>query len=350
MDAMVKPWHDDSGGAESKARSGRTMNDTRIGAPAVSHPRRLALIDAARGVAVIAMVIYHFSWDLRYFGYIAVDVETELGWRIFARTIAGTFLFLVGVSLVLSTRRGLKLRAFLKRLAVVVAGAAAITVVTCFVDRDTFIFFGILHHIAVASVLGLAFLRLPIWLVVAAAIACLAAPSLLAGPTFDSPALIWLGLESALPRTNDFVPLLPWFGVVLAGIAAVRLWPLYEAYRLPLQHLGDRIPHQLLWLGRHSLVIYLLHQPVLFGCVYLASQIAPPAPIEFRPWFLDACRSQCVGSEQDGNTCQAICECLAPKVEAAGLSSAILLGGMSVQQSERYSDLIDACRASAGGG
>jgi uncharacterized membrane protein len=315
-----------------------------------AHPRRLPLIDAARGIAVIAMVVYHFSWDLRFFGYITADVETDLGWRTFARAIAGTFLFLVGVSLVLSTRRGFDLRAFLKRLGIIVAAAAAITIVTWFVFGDTFIFFGMLHHIALASVLGLAFLRPPIWLVVAAAIVCLVAPSLLAGPMFDSSALIWLGLQSEFPRSNDFVPLLPWFGIVLAGIAAARLWPLYEAYRLPLQRLGDRAPRQLLWLGRHSLIIYLLHQPILFGSVYLASQLAPPAPIEFRPWFLEACRTQCVGSEQDGDACQAICECLAPKVEAAGVSTAIFLGGMSIEQSERYSDLIDACRAEAGGG
>jgi uncharacterized membrane protein len=316
-------------------------------APA-SPARRLPLIDAARGIAVIAMVIYHFSWDLRFFGYITADVETELGWRMFARSIAGTFLFLVGVSLVLATQRGFNLRAFLKRLGVIVTAAAAITVVTWFVFGDTFIFFGMLHHIALASVLGLAFLRIPVWLVVTAAIACLVAPSLLAGPAFDSPWLVWLGLQSEFPRTNDFVPLLPWFGVVLAGIAAARLWPLHESARLSLQHLGDRTPWQLLWLGRHSLIIYLLHQPVLFGCVYIASQLAPPAPIEFRPWYLEACRSQCVGAEQDEAACQSICECLAPKVEDAGLSTAIFLGGMSVEQSERYSDLIDACRAEVG--
>jgi uncharacterized membrane protein len=316
---------------------------TRFDAPA-SLTRRLPLIDAARGLAVVAMVIYHFSWDLRFFGYIAADVETDLGWRSFARTIAGAFLFLVGVSLVLSTRRGIDTRAFLKRLGIIVAAAAAITIVTWFVFPDTFIFFGILHHIALASVLGLAFLRLPACLVAATALACFAAPSLLAGPAFDSPWLVWLGLESEFPRTNDFVPLLPWFGVVLAGMAAARLSPLYEASRRPLQRLGDHTPSQLLWLGRHSLIIYLLHQPILFGAVYAASQIAPPAPIEFRPWYLDACRSQCVGGEQDEDACRAICECLAPKVEDAGLSTAIFLGGLSVEQSEKYSDLIDACR------
>ena len=295
------------------------------------------------------MVVYHFSWDLRFFGYIAADVETDLGWRIFARSIAGTFLFLVGVSLVLATRRGFDLRAFLKRLGIIVAAAAAITVVTWFVFGDTFIFFGMLHHIAVASVLGLLFLRLPIWLIVVSAIFFFVAPPLVAGPAFDSPWLVWLGLQSEFPRTNDFVPLFPWFGVVLAGIAAARLWPLYESYPLPLQQLGDRTPRQLLWLGRHSLIIYLLHQPVLFGSVYLASQIAPPAPIEFQPWFLEACTSQCAASEQDGEACQAICECLAPKVEAAGLSTSIFLGGLSVEQGNRYSDLIDACRAEEGG-
>ena len=314
-----------------------------------SAARRLPLIDAARGVAVVAMVVYHLSWDLRYFGYIAADVEGALGWRMFARAIAGTFLFLVGVSLVLSTRRGVNLRSFLRRLGIIVTAAAAITLVTWFVFGDTFIFFGMLHHIAVASVLGLAFLRVPIWLVLGGALFCFVAPPLLAGPAFDSPALIWLGLASSLPRTNDFVPLLPWFGVVLAGIAAARLWPLYESYRPALQQLGDRTPRQLLWLGRHSLPIYLLHQPILFGVVYLATQVAPPNLLSFESQYLESCTTFCVEAEVDPDVCRQTCKCTAERVQLEGFWNDLMRQALNSEDERRYFAITDACRAESGG-
>jgi uncharacterized membrane protein len=253
----------------------------RLDAPPVQPPARLPLIDAARGVAIAAMVVYHFSWDLRFFGFIGVDVTQEIGWRIFARLIAGTFLFLVGVSLVLSTRSGFDRSRFLRRLGVVVAAAAAITAITFFMMPDAFIFFGILHCIAVSSVLGLAFVRAPVALVLAAAVLASMAPIWLAGPAFDHPALQWIGLSPTLPRSNDFVPLLPWFGVVLAGIAAARLAPLLPAASLPSWRAGAPLPRALIWAGRHSLMIYLVHQPLLFGIVYLAAQIAPPDLLGF---------------------------------------------------------------------
>src|SRR5687768_1672935 len=80
---------------------------------------RLPLIDAARGAAILAMVVYHFSWDLRFFGFIAADVAGGLGWRVFARLIAGAFLFLVGVSLVLATQGGFDRARYLRRLGII---------------------------------------------------------------------------------------------------------------------------------------------------------------------------------------------------------------------------------------
>jgi uncharacterized membrane protein len=306
----------------------------------------LALLDAARGIAVLAMVAYHFSWDLRYFGYITGDVESDLGWVLFARSIAGSFLFIVGVSLVLAERGGFDLRRYLRRLGIVAAGALAVTVATYVMFSDSFVFFGILHHIAVASVLGLPFVRAPAPITIAAAILCFLLPAVLTGPFFDHPWLIWLGFSTVLPRTNDFVPLFPWFGVVLAGIAAARLWLVYGPDDLRLFHV--RVPWPVLWAGRQSLLIYLLHQPILFGVVYLITLVAPPAPLEFEPWFAGACNSQCVESEVDPDVCQRICDCLGPRTEAEGLSGPLVLGHMSDAQNQRYSELINQCEAAAG--
>jgi uncharacterized membrane protein len=318
----------------------------RIDGPAAAAPNaRLGWIDAARGVAILAMAVYHFSWDLRFFGYISADVAGDPGWRIFARLIAGSFLFLVGVSLVLSARNGFNKARFLRRLATVTGAAAAITVVTWFVFPDSFIFFGILHCIALSSVLGLAFLRAPLLLAIGAAILCFLAPSFLSGPVFDHRALLWLGLATYFPRTNDYVPILPWFGVVLAGVAAARLAPVL---RPGLAGPDRGAPAALAWAGRHSLPIYLIHQPLLFGLVYLAALVVPPEPISFTAWHGGACTRQCTDARMEEGTCRGICGCLTREAEAAGLGDALLGNSLTEAQTARYFGLAEECRARNG--
>ncbi len=317
----------------------------RADAPAAASPAaRLPLLDAARGVAIAAMVVYHFSWDLRYFGYITANVTEELGWRVFARLIAGTFLLIVGVSLVLASRSGFDRARYLRRLGLIVGAAAAITAVTFVVFPEGFIYFGILHHIAVASVLGLAFVNAPILLVATAALACFLAPPLLSGPAFDSAALVWLGLASYLPRTNDFVPLFPWFGVVLLGIVSARVALLIGPHGLAQ---GRSAPAALVWAGRHSLGIYLVHQPVLFGLVYLAAQLSPPSLVGFEPSYVEGCTSACVQSEVDEDTCRRTCACLAGRLQAEGLWSDVLRHSLTHAQEERYVAITDQCRTEA---
>jgi uncharacterized membrane protein len=318
----------------------------RIDAPAAAPAARLPVIDAWRGVAILAMIVYHFSWDLRHFGFITANVSSGLGWIAFARLIAGTFLFLVGVSLVLAMRGGIDWRRFSWRLAIVAAAALAVTVATYFIFPQTFVFFGILHHIAVASVLGLGFIRLPLALVAAAAVACFLAPHFLPAPIFTRPALLWIGLATEPVRSNDFVPIFPWFGVVLAGIFAARiaLSPGLAGLRALL---AKSPPRPLLFAGRHSLAIYLIHQPLLFGLVAAAAWIAPPAPPPLQTWFPEACRSECVAADLSAGVCAVACDCLAAEVEAAGLAEGIFRGTLSETETLQYYDLGGACRAAA---
>ncbi|WP_051630512.1 heparan-alpha-glucosaminide N-acetyltransferase [Afifella pfennigii] len=238
-------------------------------AAAAGRLARLPWIDVARGAALVAMAVYHFSWDLAFFGFTEAQVASSPGWIVFARSIAGSFLALVGVSLVLAHRSGIRARPFLKRLSQVVAGAAAITLVTYLAFPGAYVFFGILHQIALASVLGLAFLRLPTWLVALAALFFLFGAEFLAGPAFNWRYLQFLGLMTYWPVSNDFVPVFPWFGVVLGGIVAGRLIVASEAARRVLgKPLKGPVSEALAFAGRYSLIIYLLHQPVLFGAVY----------------------------------------------------------------------------------
>ena len=308
---------------------------------------RLPLIDAARGTAILAMAVYHFSWDLQFFGYIAADVTRDLGWRIFARLIAGSFLFLVGVSLVLATRAGFDRKRYLRRILLVSGAAAAITAATYVAFPDSFIFFGILHCIAVSSVLALPFLRWPVPAAIAAAAFCFVAPQFLSGPVFDHPALIWLGLATYFPRSNDFVPIFPWFGVVLAGVACARLALRFRPEALNAASFGSRAPWPLVWAGRHSLAIYLLHQPVLIGILYLAAQIRPPELTGFETSYVESCTASCVASDIDAGHCAATCGCLVERTKAEELWAPLIRDRLSPDQVSRYYGLADECRAAA---
>ena len=184
---------------------------------------RYPIIDAVRGGALLAMASYHSLWDV---GYLRLTAEnyalTPTGHRA-AEAIAGTFLTLVGVGLVLMNGRGIRLRPTLMRLARIGGAALLVTIGTWFAFPDSYVFFGILHCIAVSSVLGLPFLFLPVPVTALAAAAILAAPVLVHAPVLDAPVLYFLGLGAGTPRTNDYVPLFPWFGFVLTGIVVGRL-------------------------------------------------------------------------------------------------------------------------------
>ena len=144
-----------------------------------SGPRpRIELVDLARGTALAAMAVYHFTWDLEFFSYVDAGTTAIGGWKVFARCIASSFLFLVGVSLFLAHGDGVRWPGFGRRLAMIGGAAAAISLATWIAVPKTFIFFGILHQIALASLLGLPFLRLP-W-----AVNLLAAAGVVAAPHF----------------------------------------------------------------------------------------------------------------------------------------------------------------------
>ncbi|MBE7196620.1 MAG: DUF1624 domain-containing protein [Parafilimonas terrae] len=228
--------------------------------------RRLPVIDAARAAALAAMAGYHAAWDL---GYLRLTAEnyalTPVGHRI-AETIAGSFLLLVGVGLVLMNGRGVRLRPTLLRLARIGGAALLVTVGTGFAFPDAYVFFGVLHCITAASVLGLPFLFLPVPVTALAAALVLAAPRLVHAAFLDSPALAFLGLGAVPPRTNDYVPLFPWVGLVLAGIVLGRIGlPWLARSRLGAWTPRSRFGRAATFAGRHSLVVYLIHQPVLLA-------------------------------------------------------------------------------------
>lgn len=226
-------------------------------------PSRLIGLDLARTAALAAMVVYHFTYDLDIFGLIPRGTATS-GWFWWhARLTAGSFIFLAGVSLWLSHGKAVRWSAFWRRLGKIGAAALLVTVATHFALPGLTVFYGILHSIAVSSLLGLAVLRLPATLSLALAAGVAALPYAFTHPAFQG-ALVWTGLAPTAPITADFLPLFPWAAPLLAGVAAGRLasrlalWPRLDWPQTPLLR-------ALAWPGRHSLAIYLIHQPILIG-------------------------------------------------------------------------------------
>jgi uncharacterized membrane protein len=231
---------------------------------------RIALVDALRGTALAAMIVYHFSWDLELFELVPLDVTGNPLWVASAWLIAGSFLALAGVSLVLAHGERLNAWSFARRLTMIAAAAGAITLVSWYFEPGGVILFGILHCIAVSSILGLAFLRMPVAVILIAAAACFAAPAFLSAPLFNAPGWLWLGLASEPRPSNDYVPLLPWFGTVLIGIAGARL-ALARASKAEWSRWQPRsaVSRMLALAGRHSLAVYLVHQAILLSALWL---------------------------------------------------------------------------------
>ena len=223
---------------------------------------RIVLIDVARGIALIAMVIYHFTWDLEFYGFAALGTTTQTGWVLFARSIASTFLFLAGVSLFLNHQNGIRWKSFGKRMTTVAAAALIITVSTYLTTPKAYIFFGILHAIALFSLLGLVFVFLPWWLTAATAVAVFVFTEPLRTEIFANPVFWWLGLSPKIPASSDFVPLFPWLSATLAGIATSKLFHKFgwlESRRdIGASSLSNRT---LGFIGRHSLLFYMLTNP-----------------------------------------------------------------------------------------
>jgi uncharacterized membrane protein len=233
-------------------------------------------IDALRGVAIVMMVVYHLTYDLVLFGYYRANVLAG-PWLIFARAIASLFILLAGGSLALSHARighrisGWSLyRNYLVRGLKLLGWGMTITLVTQVYMGRGVIIFGILHLIGTATILAYPFLSFHLAnLVLGAAIIALGI--YLNQLLVSHPWLLLLGLRPPTLYQLDYFPLLPWFGVVLLGIFIGQA--LYPGGRrwFNLPGLGEWPGVQLLvWLGRRSLLIYLLHQPVLIAILTLA--------------------------------------------------------------------------------
>lgn len=237
--------------------------------------RRLWEVDIIRGIAVVLMIGYHLVFDLAFFGAYATNIYST-GWQFVARSIGTTFILVMGVSATLKyhrlapvlDRRQLFLQ-YLRRGAILFGWGMVITIVTYFVLGNGFVVFGILHLMGLSLVLAFPFLRSR-WVSLAGGVVAIGAGFFLSSVQTVSPWLLWLGVPQLRRHMVDYYPLLPWFGIALLGaFAGFTLYP-GGARRFPLPDLSHTaLVRALGYLGRHSLVIYLIHQPVLLGLLVL---------------------------------------------------------------------------------
>jgi uncharacterized membrane protein len=245
---------------------------------------RLWELDLIRGLAIVMMIIYHFLYDINYFGVLPLDVQSGF-WRFFALATATIFILLVGVSLTLSTsefrmrspKGSLFLKLFTRGLKIFVLGEI-ITLATYVLIGKGYIIFGVLHLIGVSIVLSYPLLRFRVFNLVAGSVAILMG-IYLQGLTYSSASLVWLGIVPENFYSLDYFPIFPWFGIVMIGIFVGN--NLYRngkrGFYLP-DLSGSIAARSISAMGRNSLLIYLIHQPTIVAALFLAGMIPSIIP------------------------------------------------------------------------
>lgn len=234
---------------------------------------RLWELDAMRGLALVSMIIYHLTFDLSI--VMGLFKMPKLYWDLGGRMIGAAFIGLVGASLCVAHQReryGTR-QAVSKRFAIIMGTALLITLGMHYSGQGVIVF-GILHCIAVLSVLACLFLdRNMTTLVILGVIFFLSGIYLRYWSPVTEP--VWLAWSGVIPKYAwpktwvDTYPLLPWLGVMLLGMAIAKKWYPDGKRSWSLRSPGSGVVIRTLrFLGRHSLVVYVVHQPVMLGVLF----------------------------------------------------------------------------------
>ena len=216
-------------------------------------------LDALRSLAIVWMAAFHFSFDLNHFGWIRQDFYRDPVWTWQRTCIVSLFLFCAGGGQALAMLNGQGTARFRKRWVQVASCALLVSLGSWFMFPNSWISFGVLHGIAaMLLLLRLGLARLPNAALLMLAVAAIALPRFVQQAVFDTRWTNWLGLVTHKPITEDYVPVLPWLGVMLLGFVATRARP---------QLWQGSAPQPLAVLGRWSLSFYMVHQPVFIGAL-----------------------------------------------------------------------------------
>ena len=239
------------------------MTISAVKKPSEITTRNLA-VDVLRGLSIILMIIFHFGYDLSVFGYAHYDTNVDIEWRVFRAVIVSGFLLAVGMSSYLAYKVHINTSKLTSNLVKLLSVSAAISLGSYLMYPNNWVYFGIIHFITVALPLSLLFIHRPNLSLVLALVIILAYFSdaiSLKGPW------LWSVEHLAIPQhTVDLVSILPWFALVLIGIFVIH-------HQLLPSIKPNKVSGFLARMGQHSLLIYLLHQPLLFAGFYVVQQL-----------------------------------------------------------------------------
>lgn len=236
---------------------------------------RFEAVDALRGLAMVWMTAFHFSFDLNHFGFWQQDFYRDVFWTGQRTLILSLFLFCAGLGQAIALAQGQSWPRFGRRWLQIAGCALLVSAGSWLMYPQSFIYFGVLHGMAVMLLIVRLTAHWGAWLWLAGAMAIaikfIYADAINTPATgyfveiMNAPPLNWLGLVTRNPVTEDYVPLLPWLGVMWWGVAAggwlTRLSPAFLMRPVP------GLLQPLVGLGRWSLSYYMLHQPVMIGAL-----------------------------------------------------------------------------------
>lgn len=231
--------------------------------------KRFWEIDFLRGVAILMMVTFHFLWDLNYFGYSNINLSSGLG-RIFQVSTASLFLFLAGVSTYLSSeRKKSSFGIYLKRGMKIFSFGFFITIVTYILYPSEYIIFGILHLIGVSIIFSYFFIKFR-YLNLFFGFIFILIGFILNNYLFNFSFLLPLGFVPYSYGALDYYPIFPWFGVVLFGIFFSKIFYKNNERLFAFNFSNNLMIFKIIEnMGKKSLLIYLVHQPMLFLYFYI---------------------------------------------------------------------------------
>jgi uncharacterized membrane protein len=237
---------------------------------AIGLPSRSDRLDLLRAVAIVWMAGFHFAFDLSHFGFIHQNFYRDPFWTVQRTCIVSLFLFCAGLGQAIAFQQGQSWPRFWRRWLQVAGCAVLVSLGSRLMFPQSYISFGVLHGIALMLLISRATAGWGSWLWPLGGVALLL-PSFLQHPFFDTRLTNWVGLVTHRPVTEDYVPLLPWMGVMWWGVAAGR-WLLTNR---PAWFDGPvpRVARPLAVLGRWSLSFYMLHQPVFIVVLLLVMQL-----------------------------------------------------------------------------
>lgn len=254
-------------------RTGTARLEDRI-APGRDAAGRFARVDALRGAAMLWMAAFHLAFDLNHFRWLTPvqNFYRDPLWTWQRVAIVSLFLFTAGVGQAIAQGRELPSARFWRRWAQIVGCAVLVSLGSWLMFPQSYITFGVLHAIAVMLLLLRWLGRFDAPVLLALVLVALVLPEVFQHAWFDSRWTNWMGLVTHKPRTEDYVPLLPWLGAMLLGFAAGR-----RAERLRPVWFTAPVPawlRPLARLGQWPLTFYMVHQPVLIALVAALSWIA----------------------------------------------------------------------------